>query len=117
MLFIIILIICFLLQLSLPWWVITAVAFAAAFWRAKSSRHAFWSGFLAIFCLWAGVALFYTLPNNNILADRIGIMMGLPETSFTWLIVLLATGLAGALVSGLFALSGYYVRQLLVVQE
>src|SRR5690606_7417073 len=117
MLFIIILIICFLLQLSLPWWIITAVAFGASFWKAGSSRHAFWSGFLAIFCLWAGTALFYTLPNDNILANRIGVMMGLPESSLTWLAVLLAGGLAGGLVSGLFALAGYYFRQLLVIPE
>jgi hypothetical protein len=117
MLFLIIVVICFLLQLFLPWWIIAPVAVGAAFWKAVSGAHAFWSGFLAIFSLWIGAGLFYTLPNGNILANRVGAMLGLPETSINWVIVLLITGIIGGLASGLCALAGYYFRQTLVHRD
>jgi hypothetical protein len=115
MLFLIILIICFVMQLFLPWWIMTPLAFGAAFWKARSAKHAFWSGFLAVFTLWVGTALFYSLPNGNLLANRVGDMLGLPETGFNWLIVLLVAGLTGALAGGFCALAGHYFRQAMVI--
>lgn len=117
MLFFIILIICFLLQLFLPWWIITPLAFVAAFWKAKGGGHAFKSGFFAVFSLWTAVGLFYSLPNGNILANRVGAMLSLPETSINWIIVLLITGITGGLAGGFCALAGYYFRQVLVIPE
>lgn len=117
MLFVIIVVLCFVFQLFLPWWIITPLAFGAAFWRAQSSSHAFRSGFLAVFSLWIAVALFYSLPNENILANRIGAMLGLPETGINWIIVIVITGIIGGLAAGLCALSGYYFRQTLVIPE
>ena len=117
MLFFIILIICFLLQLFLPWWIIAPLAFGAAFWKANSGGHGFKSGFLAIFSLWITTGLFYSLPNGNILANRVGAMLSLPETSFNWIIVLLITGITGGLAAGFCALAGYYFRQSLVIPE
>lgn len=117
MLFLIIVVICFVLQLFLPWWIIAPLAALAAFWKGTSAGQAFWSGFFAIFSLWIGTALFYTIPNGNILANRIGAMLGLPETSINWVIVLLITGVAGGLAAGLCSLAGYYFRETLVIKE
>ena len=117
MLFIIIIIICFVLQLFLPWWIIAPLAFGAAFWKAKNGGHAFWSGFFAVFALWIITAMFYSLPNGNLLANRVGAMLGLPETTINWAIVILISGLVGGLAAGFCSLAGYYFRQILVIPE
>lgn len=117
MLFLIIVIICFVLQLFLPWWIIAPLAFAASFWKGKSAQHSFWSGFFAVFTLWVCTALFYSIPNGHILANRVGAMLGLPDTTINWAIVLLITGLIGGLAAGFCALAGYYFRQTMVIQE
>lgn len=114
MLFLIIIVICFLFQLFLPWWVIAPLAFGAAFWKGKSGVHAFWSGFLAIFTLWILTALFYSIPNGHILANRVGAMLGLPETTINWAVVLLISGLIGGLAAGFCSLAGFYSRQSMV---
>ena len=117
MLFLIIIVVCFLLQLFLPWWIIAPIAAGAGFWRGSSGYNSFWSGFFAVFTLWIAVGLFYTLPNGNILANRVASMLGLPATSINWIIVLLITGIVGGLASGLCAMAGYYFRQTLVIKE
>ncbi|MDF3076639.1 MAG: hypothetical protein K0S09_528 [Sphingobacteriaceae bacterium] len=111
MLIIFIALISLLLQFFLPWWIIAPVAFGLAFWRAASGKHAFWSGFLALFLLWAVMALFKTIPNENLLANRVGQMFGFPDWAFNWIIMLLITALVGALVSGFSALAGFYCRE------
>lgn len=97
-----------LLQFFLPWWIIGPVAFFFAAWKAKSPAHAFRSGFKAIFFLWLIIALIKTLPNENILANRVGEMLMLPHWSFNWIIVAITSALLGALASGLAAFAGYY---------
>lgn len=108
MLFILILIISLVLQFFLPWWIIAPVAFALSFWKAKKAGQAFASGFGAVFLLWAVTALVQSIPNENLLANRVGEMLMLPSHSFNWIIVLLITGIVGGLVSGISALSGFY---------
>ena len=117
MLFLIIVVFSFILQLFLPWWVITPLAFGAAFWKATSGVHAFWSGFFALFTLWIITGLFYSIPNGHILANRVGAMLGLPETTINWIIVLLISGIIGGLAAGFCSLAGYYVRQAMVTPE
>ena len=111
MLIILIALISLLFQFFLPWWIIGPIAFGLAAWKASSGPHAFWSGFLAIFLLWAAMALFKTIPNENLLANRVGQMLGLPALQLNWLIVLLITALIGALAGGFSALAGLYCRQ------
>lgn len=117
MLFLLIVTLCFVFQLFLPWWIITPLAFGAAFWKAENGTHAFWSGFFALFALWIITALFYSIPNGHILANRVGAMLGLPDTSINWPIVLLISGIIGGLAAGFCSLSGYYVRQALAVSD
>lgn len=108
MLFILILITSLLLQFFLPWWIIAPVAFGLAFWKARSGGHAFGSGFGAIFILWVIMGLIQSIPNENLLANRVGEMLMLPSSSFNWIIVLLVTGIIGGLAAGLSALAGFY---------
>jgi hypothetical protein len=108
MLFLLILIISLVLQFFLPWWIIAPIAFVIAFWKAKNAAHAFSSGFSAILLLWIVMGLVHSIPNENLLANRVGEMLMLPSNSFNWIIVLLVTGLVGGLVAGLSALAGFY---------
>ena len=107
MLFLLILLVALVLQFFFSWWIIAIVAFVVAFLKARNGSNAFWSGFLAIGTLWTVVGLIKTLPNKNILANRIGQMLMLPDTGFNWLIVLLVSALIGALAGGFAALAGY----------
>lgn len=110
MLFLFILIVAFILQLFLSWWIIVPGAFALSLWRSTSGKNAFKSGFWAIFLLWIGTALYYTIPNHNLLANRVAQLFMLPETSISWIVILLVTALIGGLVAGLAALAGYFCK-------
>ena len=96
-----------ILQFFLPWWIIALIAFAMAFWNARSAGHAFGSGFIAIFLLWIVMGLFKSVPNEHLLANRVGEMFMLPPGSFNWIVMLLATGILGGLVGGISALAGF----------
>lgn len=114
MLFLLIIIVCLILQFFLPWWVIGLVAFLLSAWKAKSAIQAFNSGFFALFILWASMCLIHSIPNQHLLAGRVGQMLGLPDERFTWMIVLLITGLLGGLAAGLSALAGFLCRRSLI---
>jgi hypothetical protein len=110
MVFLIILIASFLLQMVLPWWVTIIISFAACGLVGKTGKISFWSPFLAILVLWTGVALFKSLPNNNILAMRVAEML---HVKFWWL-VLSISALLGALAAGLSGYCGYHFRKALL---
>jgi ABC-type multidrug transport system fused ATPase/permease subunit len=108
-LFLLIALLSFLLQLFLPWWIIAIVAFGAALWKATTGNTAFWSGFLAIVLVWMLMATVIHVRTDGILTERIAALLGLPA-SFLLIVV---TALAGGIVGGMAALSGYYMRQLI----
>ena len=107
MVFLIIIIASFLLQMVLPWWVIILISFATCGIIGKTGKISFWQPFLAILLLWIGMALFKSLPNNNILATRVAEMLSVKQ----WPIVLAVTGLLGGLVSGICGYCGYQFRK------
>ena len=109
--------IAFILQLFLPWWIIGVIAFFLGIWQAKSGKHAFGGGFSAIFLLWLVVSLWYSLPNENILANRIGQMLMLPNWPFTWVFVVLITCIIGGLAAGSAALSGFLIRKAFIKKQ
>jgi hypothetical protein len=102
-----VIIVSLILQFFLPWWIIALIAFVLASWKAQSTGHAFGSGFLAIFFLWIIMGLVRSVPNEHLLANRVGEMFMLPPGSFNWLFMLLATGIIGGLVGGISALAGF----------
>jgi len=110
MLFLIILILSVALSYILPWWIVVIVAFLAALLFGKTSGQSFWSGFAAVFVGWTILALLKSVPNDNILADRVVQLFPLPHN---WIWVLLVTALIGGLVGGLGALSGLLLRKAL----
>ena len=90
----------------LPWWGIAITGLILGFQMKPTSGKAFGIGFLALFLLWSGQALYTHLANDGILSTRIAEMLGVGSP----LLVVLITGILGGLVSGLAVLSGALLK-------
>lgn len=101
-----ILIAAFILNLFLPWWSIAIPGLVLGIFFKQRGVHAFLWGFLGVFLLWGGQALYIHIANDGILSTRIANMLGVGSP----LIVILVTGLIGGLVSGLATLTGSLVK-------
>jgi hypothetical protein len=110
MVFLVIIIASFLLQMVLPWWVIIIISFATCGLIGKTGKISFWQPFLAIFVLWLGMALFKSLPNHNVLATRVAEMLSVK----LWPLVLLITVLLGGLVAGISGYCGHHFRKAVI---
>ncbi|MCX2575569.1 hypothetical protein [Pedobacter sandarakinus] len=113
MVFIVILIICFLLQMVAPWWVIIVISFATCGIIGKTGKIAFWQSFFAILLLWIGYALFKSLPNDNLLAGRVAVMFKVN----LWWALLLITGILSGLVAGISGYCGYQFRMAMLAKK
>ncbi len=91
------------------WWSIALVAFVIAAAIPQKPFKAFAAGFIALFFLWGGLALFISSNNNYLLAHKVSLII-LKTDNPAYLI--LATALIGALVAGFAALSGSLLRKL-----
>ncbi len=94
--------------LYLPWWSIAIVAFAVAAIIPQKPFLSFLSGFIALFLLWGGLSFFISSNNGHLMAKKISILLLQSDSPFT---LVLATAFIGALVGGLAALSGSFVRK------
>jgi hypothetical protein len=110
MLFFIILISSLVVSFVLPWWIVAIISFLSALFIAKTSAHAFWSAFAAIFIVWTVMALFKSVPNNHMLATRMAHVFPLGGH---WMILLLITAIIGGLVAGMAAMSAHLIRKAL----
>lgn len=113
MVFILILILSYLLQLFLPWWIIVVISFAACGLIGKTAKISFWSPFFAILLLWIGMALYKSIPNENLLAGKIAVMFGLSA----WWHILIVTGLIGGIAAGISGLCGYLFRKAILYKK
>ena len=107
MLFFIILILTFASGYFLPWWIVAIAAFLPALFIGKTPAKAFFAGFSAVFVVWAGMALYKSFPNDNMLAKKVATLMQLPN----WILLLVVTAIIGGLVGGMSALSGVLVKR------
>jgi hypothetical protein len=112
LLFLLIFIISFIVQLFLPWWIIIPIVFACCGIKASSGKSAFLISFLAIFTLWLGMSLFFSFKNDHILASRVGVMLGLNPASYNWIMVALISTLPGAITAGFAGISGYLLKKI-----
>ena len=94
--------------LYFPWWSIAIAAFLSVLLIPLASGRAFLAGFLGVFLLWFLLALWIDIKNQHILSTKIARIFPLGGSSFA---ILLVTAFIGALVGGLGALSGSYLRK------
>lgn len=97
----------FIAGIYLPWWSIAVVAFVVAVLVHQKAGKAFLAGFLALFLLWGGLAWWIDQQNQHILSKRIAAVLPLGGSS---LMLILVTAFIGALVAGMGALSGSFLR-------
>ncbi len=97
----------FISGLFLPWWGIAIDAFLVAIIIPQRSYMAFFSGFLGVFLLWAGLAWWIDMKNNGVLSHKMANVLPLGGN---YLLVILASGLVGGLVAAFASLSGSYLR-------
>lgn len=94
--------------LYLPWWSIAIAAFVVALVLVQKPGKAFFAGFLGGLLLWGGLSLYLSLANDHILAKRVSLLILKVENP--WLLIVVS-GVLGALVSGLGALAAAFLRQ------
>ncbi len=94
--------------LYLPWWSIAIVAFIVAALIPQKPGKAFLTAFLALFLLWGGLSFWISQNNEHILAHKISLLVLKMDNPY---LLILATGLIGALVAGMAALTGSYLRK------
>lgn len=92
----------FLLNLFLPWWSIAIPGLIFGYLFNKKALPSFGWGFLALFLLWGGQALYIHFANDGILSTRIAEMLSVGSP----MLVVLITGIIGGLVSGLATFTG-----------
>lgn len=93
--------------LYFPWWSIAIVCFVVALLIRQRPGIAFLCGFLALFLLWAGLAYWISTNNGHVFAHKISQVI-LKKDSPGMLILL--SGIIGALVAGFAALTGSLLR-------
>lgn len=94
--------------LYLPWWSIALAAFLVAALVPQKPFRSFLAGFTALFLLWGGLSFFISRANEHILAHKISLLLIKSDSPY---LLMLATAFIGALVAGLAALSGSYLRK------
>lgn len=109
-LFLLILVLATVVQLFLPWWVITPLCLGLAFFSSASAGQSFGAGFLGIGLGWLGLAGWLNMLNNGLLAHRVAQLLPLGGSSVA---LILVTAVVGGLVGGLAALAGTWTRQAL----
>src|ERR1700716_3151886 len=96
------------LCLYLPWWSIAIAAFVVAALIPQRPGRAFLTAFLALLLLWSGLSWWISKGNEHILAHKISVIILKMDSPY---LLILVTGLAGALVAGFAALAGSYLRK------
>jgi len=99
----------FVAGLYLPWWSIAVAAFIVAALIHQKPWKSMLSGALGLFLLWGLLAWWIDSNNHGILSARISEILPLGGSTF---LLILVTAFVGALVAGLAALSGAYLKRL-----
>jgi hypothetical protein len=98
----------FVACLFLPWWSIAIAAFAVAALIPQNPGKSFLTGFTALLLLWGGLSFWISNNNGHLLAHKVSMLILKMDNPF---VLIFATAIIGALVAGLAALSGSFLRQ------
>jgi hypothetical protein len=93
-----------------PWWLLAPLSGIVALTSPLSQRRTLVWGFVGGALSWLSAALMLHIPNEGILAHRIGNMLG----GLSPVAVLLATATLGGLLGGLGAASGRLLGDLIM---
>ena len=96
----------FCLMLHWPWYAVALLILPLAFFLPMRNRAGFTMAFWGAFVIWAGLAVYYHITNDGLLADRLASTFGL--NSGWWLVII--TGIWGGLTAGLAGWTGVSLR-------
>ncbi|WP_207513074.1 hypothetical protein [Longitalea luteola] len=94
----------------LPWWSIALVAFGVAVMMDLKPVMAWLAGFVSILLLWGLLIWWIDAQNDSILSARMATLFPLGGSSA---LLILIAALVGAIIGGLAALSGSFLRRYL----
>ncbi|MBS1488630.1 MAG: hypothetical protein JST43_13695 [Bacteroidetes bacterium] len=95
-------IVCFLVQIFLPWWTMALVAFAFGYYFNLGSGAAFLAGFVSVGLLWFAKAYSTDLATQSILTEKVNRL--LPLNVFVMMVIV------GGLVGGFASMTGTIVK-------
>jgi len=97
------------LQFFLPWWSAVIASFIiGALFSKNSGFQSFMAGFLAIFILWVGYSLTIDISTQGMLTEKIARIFTINNKY----ILILITGLIGAIPAGFGALTGNQLQKM-----
>ena len=102
-----IMLLCFISGLYLPWWSIAPIAFLVALLLGLGVGRSFLAGFTGVFLLWALLAFWIDVKNESVLSHKIAQLFPLGGST---ILLILITALVGALVGGFAAMAGGSIR-------
>lgn len=103
----IVLILGFLLQLFLPWWILIFIAAISAFIMNQKVWLIVLFGFLGGLILWGGVSLYIDIENNQILSSRMGALFGGISPN----LLIIVTSIVGGIIAGVASYFGISLRK------
>jgi len=104
------LLISFAAGMYLPFWSVALVAFLVAVWVYQKPGMAYLAGFVSILLLWGMLAWWIDAQNDSILSTRMATLFPLGGSTA---LLILVTSVVGAIIGGLSALSGSFLRKYL----
>jgi hypothetical protein len=108
LLFILIFIAAFLLQIFLPWWCMVIVAFAISMLLGKNAGQVFFAGFFACGTGWLAMAIYIHFTGGDLMTHRVAELFSLPGNAILYAV----TFLVPAIVGGIAALSGFFLQEI-----
>ena len=100
----------FVAGLYLPFWSVALVAFLVAIFIYQKPGMAYLAGFVSILLFWGLLAWWIDSQNDSILSKRMATIFPLGGSSA---LLILITAIVGAIIGGLSALSGSFLRKYL----
>ncbi len=94
--------------LYMDWWAIAIAAFIVSVCIHQKPLMAFLTGFIALFLLWGVLSWIIDIRNGQVLSQRVSAVLPFGGSVF---LMILATAFIGALVAGLAAMAGSYLRE------
>jgi hypothetical protein len=97
----------FAAALFFPWWIIAVAAFVVSVAVNQPAIGSFVAAFFSVFILWACQAYYLDAENEHLLSKKVAAILPLGGSSIA---IIFVTALVGAVVAGMAALTGSFVR-------
>ncbi len=108
LLFLLIAVLSFLVQLFLPWWSMMIVAFALSFLLGKKTAQVFIAAFSACAIVWLLMEIFIHATRGDLMTNRIAELLSLPAS----VLLYIATFVIAGVVGGVAALAGFFLKEI-----